>query len=243
MTRLGTAAVATAVTLAVSGAVAAESSAATRAQKRCAHAGTTLKADSKARVYQRVVKTGEYDEPRTYGCWRRTGLRTRLDLVCDPDDGSPEGDDACRDDPAKIALRGRWVALEFGGFYDGEGGDTYTTIVRANLKRGRIRLHWARMAARLPNHGGGELWPYLVKLFISRHGGIAYSARGVVEEPGEDPISMIGYVHPPKRGANSAYNEWLDSGEDVSAASLRIDRPHRRITWRTGGVAKHAPWR
>src|SRR3954454_25356240 len=142
----------------------------------CGTLRDTVAKNKLARVYQVRGKHGAIKELRTYGCWLATGRRLRLDERCDQEDLSPEGDDACRDEPSIVRLRGRHVALEYSSFYGGEGGESFTTIVRANLHSGR-----RDEAVRLDNNSDSEIGPFVIRLFLSKRGGIAYSAEGLNE--------------------------------------------------------------
>src|SRR4051794_38755313 len=88
-----------------------------QARTPCATLGTTVVKNKVARVYQVRDPHGSIKELRTYGCWLANGHRLRLDQRCNQDDLSPEGDDACRDDPSSVVLRRQHVALVFGSFY------------------------------------------------------------------------------------------------------------------------------
>jgi hypothetical protein len=217
-------------------AVAAAPSAQAAKKSDCPTAGKTLVRKGATRVYSVDVRTGDHDETRTYGCWTRTGDRLRLDLRCDPDDGSPQGDDACRDEPQDIAINGPHLALDFYGFYNGEGGQTFSTIVRANVRRPR-----RDEIVQLDNDAKdfAEIAPFVDRLFVSPRGGVAYSA-GNVQENFDDEISVVGKVAPPRRSGSSRHVR-LDGAPDVESKSLRARG--RELSWLRAGVRKTARWR
>jgi hypothetical protein len=53
------------------------------------------------------------------------------------------------------------VALDFYGFYNGEGGETFSTIVRANVRRPR-----RDQLVRLDNDSGSEFAPLIWRVFV-----------------------------------------------------------------------------
>jgi hypothetical protein len=197
-----------------------------KAKPKCPKGGVTLVKSSKARVYQVHVN----GETRTYGCWISTGARLRLDERCDPDDGSPSGDDACTDDPDDYALNGKYVALATSSLYYGESGNTYMKIVRARLGSKPAVEDVARVVERR----GEEYGPFVTKLFVSARGGIAYSATGVSEDL-DDDVSTIGYVAP-----GDDTDEVLDAGAKIDAASLAVSGA--TMTWTNDKAPKSAPF-
>jgi hypothetical protein len=193
--------------------------------KKCPTAGSTIAKSSQARIYQVEVETGDELETRTYGCWLPTGDRLRLDERCDPDDGSPAGDDACNDDPSDVALNGKYVALATSSLYYGESGNTYAKIVRGKLGSKPA----IDEPGRINNRQGTELGPFITKMFVSKRGAIAYSATDV-----EDGTNVIGYISPAGERPD------LDMGDDVSDTSLTV--VGKTVTWTRGGVLKTAPF-
>jgi hypothetical protein len=203
---------------------------ATHAQTRCAGAGSTLAANSQFRVYAIRVKTGDRREPRTFGCVRSSGRRTRLDLRCHPAQHDPVSNDECTDKPARVLLRGRWCALEFRDF-GGDGG-SYTTIVRADL-RGGVGKFTIVLDDQLDSKS-----PIVDRLFVSPRGGLAYAADDLNE--GEGRTGVVGYLPPPKGGKN-VRDSYLDFDPGVEGASLRVSGG--LIRWRNRGTEQTAPWR
>jgi hypothetical protein len=191
--------------------------------RRCAHAGRTLAAGSAFRVY--AVKVGA--EPRTYGCRRASGRRVRLDLRC------TSALHSCDDKASKVVLHGRWVAVEFRGFQDGAGGESYTTIVRADL-RSEVR----RFLLVLDDQSSDRISPIVDRLFVSPRGGLAYSSDDLDE--GEGRTGVVGYLPPPQNGRN-VRDRFLDFDPGVSGRSLRVGGG--LIRWLNRGVEQTAPWR
>jgi hypothetical protein len=206
-------------------AAAVPGSAAAKANPKCPTAGTTLAKSSQARIYQVSVRTGGDKETRTYGCWLPTGDRIRLDERCNPNDGSPSGDDACTDDPDDWALNGKYVALATSSLYYGESGNTYTKIVRGKLGP----KPKAEELGRINNRQGTEIGPFLDKLFVSKRGAIAFSATGV-----EEGTILIGFI------STAGNQSDLDTGDDIDVKSLAV--AGKTITWTRGGVQKSAPF-
>jgi hypothetical protein len=200
----------------------------------CANAGKTIVKTKNARVYSQVVRSGHEKETRTYGCWLPTRDRLRLDLRCDHDDGSPQGDDACHQDhPYDVAVNGKYVAVTYCSFYNGEGGSTFSIVVRARLRPG------ARAeVVSIDNDADEQLGPFFKKLFISKRGGIAFSAVDV--DHGDLQGQAIGYV-PPDSKDNDAEEVALDHGPLLDADSLQIVGGELR--WTNDGVVKTAPWK
>jgi hypothetical protein len=206
--------------------IAVPATASAKKRSNCATAGTTLAKNKTSRLYQVTVRTGDVKEPRTYGCWLKTGDRIRLDQRCDPRDGSPEGDDACTDDPDNWALTGKYAAITVDSLYDGEGGHTYAYVVKATLGR----KPKADEVLRLKNRSDEslEIGPFVERLFISKTGAIAYGASDVTDE------SVVGVISP------GGEDKTVDSGPKLKAKSLAASAT--TLTWTNDGVAKSAPW-
>jgi hypothetical protein len=206
--------------------VAVPAGASAKKRSNCATEGKTLAKNKTSRLYRINVRTGDEIEPRTYGCSLKTGDRIRLDQRCDPDDGSPEGVDACEDTPGNWALTGKYAAISVGSLYDGEGGHTYLYVVEAKLGR----KPKAEEVLRLENHSDDslEIGPFMERLFISKKGTIAYGASFVSDE------EVVGTVTP------AGDDTVLDSGEKLKAKSLAASPT--TLTWTNDGVAKSAPW-
>jgi hypothetical protein len=225
-----------ATSLALTSALVAASPADAAAKKpTCATAGKTIVKTKSARIYAQTVRTGGLREPRTYGCWLRTRDRLRLDLRCDPDDGSPEGDDACNDSPSEVVVNGRYAALTYTSFYDGEGGATYSTVVWARLSKPA-----REEAFRVERGGDAEVGPFFEKVFVSKRGAIAFSATDT-DDFADEEESMIGYVAPITPG-KEVDSKVLDHGPPnaLSAKSLKV--VGSELQWTNGGVTKTAPW-
>jgi hypothetical protein len=199
----------------------------------CANAGKTLVKTKTARVYAQTVRSGHDKEERTYGCWLPTRDRLRLDRRCDHDDGSPQGDDACHDTPYGVVVNGRYVALTYCSFYNGEGGSTFSTVVWA-----RLRKPAREEVVRIDNDADEQLGPFFPEVFVSKLGAIAYSAVDVHDGDKED--SVIGYVAPVTPG-KEVDETTLDSGPLVDARSLTVFG--NEIQWMSGGESKSAPWK
>jgi len=216
--------------VALTAALAAPAAPAAAASKpTCVTAGKTIVKTKSARIYRQSVRTGDIKEVRTYGCWLSTRDRLRLDQRCDPDDGSPQGDDVCHDEPSEVVINGRYVALTYTSFYNGEGGASFSTIVWARLKK-PAREEVARVDRRFGDDGIG---PFFEKVFVSKAGGIGYSATDT------DDGSVVGYVAPYTPG-KEVDEKVLDQGEKLDAKSLRVDGD--QLTWTNDGVPKTAPW-
>lgn len=224
-----------ATSLALTAALAAAAPADAAAKPTCATAGKTIVKTKSARVYAQTVRTGDEKERRTYGCWLPTRDRLRLDLRCDPDDGSPEGDDACNDTPSEVVVNGRYVALTYTSFYDGEGGATYSTVVWARLRKAA-----REEAFRLGRGGDDEFGPFFEKVYVSKSGAIAFSATDT-DDFADEEESMIGYVAPITPG-KEVDSKVLDHGppEALSAKSLKV--VGSELQWTNGGVTKTAAW-
>jgi hypothetical protein len=199
------------------------SAASSHAVSRCAHAGTTLAAGSGFRVY--ALRVG--GEPRTYGCVRSSGRRTRLDLPC------TSALRSCADKASKVVLRGRWVAVEFRGFVDGAGGQSYTTIIRRDL-----RTNLPKFILVLDDQSSDRTSPIVDGLFVSPRGGLAYSSDDLDE--GEGRTGLVGYLPPPQNGGN-VRDRFLDFSPGVVGPSLRVGGG--LIRWLNAGVEKTAAWR
>jgi hypothetical protein len=219
-----------ALALLLTGLFATTASARTHAQTRCAHAGRTLVARAGYRVYELTLKTGGRREPRTYGCLRSSGRRTRLDLRCHPAQHDRHSVDACTDKASQVVLHGRWCALEFRDFFD--DGGSYTTIVRADL-RGGVGKFTIVLDDQLDAKS-----PVVDRLFLSPLGGLAYSSDDLNE--GEGRTGLVGYLPPPEQGRN-VRDRFLDFSPGVQGRSLRVGGGV--IRWRSRGVEKTAPWR
>jgi hypothetical protein len=213
------------------GFLAPAASAQTHAQKRCAHAGRTLAGRAGYRVYAVRVRTGDRSEPRTYGCLRSSGRRTRLDLRCHPLQRDPQGNDACTDKPSRVVLHDRWCAVEFRDFHDDSA--TYTTVVRGDLRGGV-----GKFTIVLDDQSTDGKSPVVDRLFLSRRGGLAYSSDDLNE--GEGRTGLVGYL-PPPRGGRNVRDRFLDFNPGVQGRSLRVGGG--LIRWRNHGVEKTARWR
>ena len=144
---------------------------------------------------------------------------------------TPAGDDACRDEPSDLALRRGHAALAFRGFYGGEGGESFTTVVRAHFRRG-VRREVDRLGS------DDEFSPSVHRLLVSRRGTVAYSAGSVDEGSGE--VSVIGRFLAGRRGVPSRHRR-LDEGPDVRSQSLAVRA--RRLVWTSGSEERSAAWR
>ena len=198
-------------------------SARTPAQTRCAHAGKTLAHGPSSRVYAAKVS----GELRTFGCVRSSGRRTRLDLRCSTDRAH-----SCADKPSKVVLHGRWVAVEFRGFVDGAGGESYTTIIRRDLHTSLPKYHLV-----LDDNSSDRTSPVVDGLFVSPRGGVAYSSDDLDE--GEGRTGLVGYLPPPSGGKN-VHDRYLDFSPGVDGPSLSVG--DGLIHWLNRGVEKTAPW-
>jgi hypothetical protein len=212
------------------GLLATPAAASTAAQTSCAHVGRTLAARAGYRVYALKVKTGTRHEPRTFGCVRSSGRRTRLDLRCHPAQHDQQSDNECTDKPARVVLHGRWCALEFRDFQDGSA--SYTTIVRGDL-RGGVGKFTIVLDDQLDSKS-----PIVDRLFLSPLGGLAYAADDLNE--GEGRTGVVGYLPPPQGGKNLR-DRFLDFNPGVEGTSLRVGGG--LIRWRNRGTEKTAPWR
>jgi hypothetical protein len=208
----------------------------------CRTSGKTVTRNSLVRIYKKTryvvgddqgEETVTRYEQRVWACRLATGQKLRLDDPCSPYDLANSDLSTCDEHWQIVALRGEYVGIYFSR--NGSGLDNPNKLFWAHMDATPTRR--SARTLQTPRYGSR---PHLVRLYVSKRGGLAFSIQGTHVKGDKDNHSVIAKIAPFEPHVRPRYRE-LDSSPDVVASSLRA--VEGRLTWLHGTRKRHGRWR